>query len=46
MRLKLYNTFILPYLNYCNSVWGSTYPTNLKIITGSQQRTLGLALNV
>ena len=46
LRLKLYNTFILPYLNYCNSVWGSTYPTNLKIITVSQKRTLGLALNV
>ena len=45
-RLKLYNTFILPYLNYCISVWRSTYPTNLKIITVCQKRTLELALYV
>ena len=28
----LYNAMILPYLNYCNLVWGSTYKTNLQRI--------------
>ena len=25
--LTLYHTMIYPYLNYCNNIWGSTYPT-------------------
>ena len=44
--ITLYYSFIYPYLNYCNQVWGNTYITNLKpmvlmqkllvrIITGS-----------
>ena len=27
--LTLYHTMINPYLNYCNNIWGSTYPTRL-----------------
>ena len=44
--MNLYYSFIYPYLNYCNQIWGNTYITNLKpmvlmqknivrIITGS-----------
>ena len=28
----LYNSMILPYLNYCNLVWGSSYKTNFQRI--------------
>ena len=28
----LYNSMILPYLNYCNLVWGSAYKSNLQRI--------------
>jgi len=36
----LYNAMILPYLNYCNLVWGSTYKTNLQRITILQKRVI------
>ena len=26
----LYNTLVLPYLNYCNTVWAKNHPTLLK----------------
>ena len=29
----LYNSLVLPYLYYCNLVWGSTYKSNLKRLT-------------
>ena len=29
----LYNSLVLPYLYYCNLVWGSTYKSNLKKFT-------------
>ena len=36
----LYNAMILPYLNYCNLVWGSTYKTNLQRIVILQKRVI------
>ena len=36
----LYNAMILPYLNYCNLVWGSTYKTNLQRIVVLQKRLI------
>ncbi|KAL9967850.1 hypothetical protein ACROYT_G026148, partial [Oculina patagonica] len=36
----LYNAVILPYLNYCNLVWGSTYKTNLQRIVILQKRVI------
>ena len=36
----LYNAMILPYLNYCNLVWGSTYKTNLQRIVVLQKRVI------
>ena len=36
--LTLYNYMILPYLNYCNLVWGSTYKSSLKRIVILQKR--------
>ena len=47
--ITLYNAFILPYLMYCNQIWGSTYQSNLKklqvlqnkvvrVVTGSSRR--------
>ena len=47
--ITLYNAFILPYLMYCNQIWGSTYHSNLKklqvlqnkavrVVTGSSRR--------
>ena len=29
--INLYYSFIYPYLNYCNQVWGNAYITNLKL---------------
>jgi len=36
----LYNAMILPYLNYCNLVWGSTYKANLQRIIILQKRVI------
>ena len=36
----LYNSVILPYLNYCNLVWGSSYKTNLQRIIILQKRVI------
>ena len=41
---KLYNTFVLPHINYCNAVWGSTYATNLKPVYILQKKALKCAL--
>ena len=30
IMINLYYSFINPYLNYCNQVWGNTYTTDLK----------------
>ena len=36
----LYNSLVLPYLYYCNLVWGSTYKSNLKRLTILQKRAI------
>ena len=36
--LMIYNSLILPYLNYCVEVWGNTYPTNLNCIRVLQKK--------
>ena len=36
----LYFSLVHPYLHYCISVWGSTYPTNLKRLVLLQKRAL------
>ena len=36
--LTLYHTMIYPYLNYCNIIWGSTYPTRLHSIYKIQKK--------
>ena len=36
--LLLYNAFVLPFLNYCVQIWGSTYDTNfLNLITAQKK---------
>ena len=40
--LLLYNTLILPYLNYCAVVWGSNYITNIKSLIKLQKRAVRL----
>ena len=36
----LYYTLVHPYLNYCNLVWGGTYPTHLNHLIVMQKRIL------
>ena len=36
----LYNTLILPYLNYCASVWGTNYSTRIDKLVKLQKRAL------
>ena len=38
--LLLYNTLILPYLNYCAAFWGSTYSTWTDKLVKLQKRVL------
>ena len=38
--LLLYNTLILPHLNYCAMIWGRNYPTNIKKVVTLQKRAL------
>lgn len=38
--LLLYNSLVLPYLNYCAAVWGSNYQTKISKITRLQKRAL------
>jgi hypothetical protein len=38
--INLYNSFILPYLNYCNEIWGSTYNCHLDCIFKLQKRVV------
>ena len=28
----IYNSLVLPYLNYCNNIWGNTYKSHLSIV--------------
>ena len=45
-KLNLYKTFVLPYLNYCNIIWASTYKTNIKPLLIKQKRALKIVLNL
>ena len=38
--LLLYNTLILPYLNYCAAVWGSNYPNRVNKLIKLQKRAI------
>ena len=38
--LLLYNTLILPHLNYCAMIWGRNYPSNIKKIITLQKRAI------
>ena len=38
--ISLYNSFIYPYLTYCNHIWGSTYKTSLKRLTTLQNKAV------
>ena len=38
--VTLYNTLILPYLTYCNVVWGSTYATRIQPLFVLQKRVM------
>ena len=45
-KMKLYNTFVLPHLNYCNIVWATASKTNLKSLNVAQKRALKIALDL
>ena len=38
--LTLYHTMIYPYLNYCNNIWGCTYPTRRLSIFKTQKKII------
>lgn len=44
-RRQLYCTLILPYLQYCNIVWGNCYSTNLDKIFKLQKRAVRIIAN-
>ena len=44
--LLLYNTLLLPHINYCNLVWGINYPTNLHKIQILQKRAVRVILGL
>ena len=44
-KLALYYTLIYPYLSYCNTVWSSTYVTNLNRIFLLQKRAVRALTN-
>ena len=41
----LYNTFVLPYLSYCNIVWAKNHPTHLKPLLLLQKRCMRVITN-
>ena len=43
--MKIYNSTILPHLNYCNVIWGNTYKTKLDKIYKLQKRIARLITN-
>ena len=44
--LKLYKCFVLPHINYCNIVWGSTYQTSLSKLFTLQKKAIKIVLKV
>ena len=45
-KMNLYKTFVVPYLNYCNIIWASTYKTSLNTLLIKQKRALKIVLNL
>ena len=43
--LRLYNTFVLPHVNYCNIVWDAAYPSHQNKLGITQKRALNLPYN-
>ena len=43
--LMIYNTLILPYLNYCNIVWGNCHETKLNHILLLQKKAVRICTN-
>ena len=43
--LLLYNSLVLPHLNYCAAVWGSNYPTRLGKLEKLQKRAIRIIDN-
>ena len=41
----LYNTMILPYLNYCTEIWGNTYKCTLQPLSILQKRAIRIIHN-
>lgn len=39
-KIQIYNTLILPYLNYCISVWGGTFQSHLNQLVLLQKRAI------
>ena len=44
--LMIYNSLLLPYLNYCVEVWGNTYPTNPNCIKVLQKKAIRILGNL
>ena len=44
--ILLYNTLLLPHLNYCSLVWGINYPTNLHRLQILQKRAVRVILGL
>ena len=44
--MTLYNSFIYPYLSYCNQVWGCTYSRTLKKLFTLQKLSLRIMFNM
>ena len=38
--ILLYNTLVLPHLNYCAAIWGKNYPSNIKRLKLLQKRAV------
>ena len=38
--LSIYNAIVLPYLTYCNIVWGNNYPSRLQKLITIQKRAI------
>ena len=41
----IYNTIMLPHLNYCNEIWGNTYSSHINTLHILQKRALRLITN-
>ena len=44
--VKLYNSFVLPHLNYCNLIWGAASQSALSKVVITQKRAIKMVLKV